>query len=617
MRIDCGLFGNMVLQRTRANVSNATISGSTAATGPVTARVTAKGKTLAGFAQKKIGTAKRGTFTAALKGLPVGGPYDIELTAGGESCLVENVLVGDVWVLGGQSNMQGCGLITKEAKLPANPMIRNFYMDDTWRVAKDTLHNMWQCVDQVHIDLCGGVRPAKPAANWGVGPGVSFANAMFEATGIPQGMLACAHGGTTMDQWDPAKKSLEGKSLYGAMMRRFRKNGSAVAGMLWYQGCSDANPTVAPLYTERMKKFVASVRRDFKAPKMPFAMVQISRVVGWGDSVHWNRIQEQQLRLQKSIPLCAVVPAIDLSLDDSIHLSGASQVRLGWRLADAMQALLGKGRMPIELGKVTTGSERGVGTVSVEWKNVADSLHSLGRPAGFSVRTTNGTERVFDCNIDGKNRVYIRTGLSPNELKDAFLSYGAGTDPYCNIVDGKDRSLPVFGPLSLGTPRATTPYAKALRVSQFMPGVKNIKTLPFPRKTSSLGLTPWTFGGNFCDMHELIQKRGTADNLLYFVCAFDCSEPMRLAALVGYDGPVKAWIDGKQIVCDPKGTNPATPEKGRKVFAAKAGKHEIVVALGTNHGKAWGVFVSFERLDVPARLLKKGPEAYVMPRILG
>ena len=71
---------------------------------------------------------------------------------------------------------------------------------------------------------------------------------MHRVTGIPQGIIACADGGTSMQQWDPARKSEGGKSLYGATLRRVQKNGGKVAGVIWYQGESDADPTNAPLY---------------------------------------------------------------------------------------------------------------------------------------------------------------------------------------------------------------------------------------------------------------------------------------------------------------------------------------------------------------------------------
>jgi len=45
--------------------------------------------------------------------------------------------------------------------------------------------------------------------------------------------------------------------------------------------------------------------------------------------------------------------------------------------------------------------------------------------------------------------VIVRTRLSPGELHDRSVHYGFGTNPYCNIIDAADRSIPAFGPVPL------------------------------------------------------------------------------------------------------------------------------------------------------------------------
>ena len=70
---------------------------------------------------------------------------------------------------------------------------------------------------------------------------------------------------------------------------------------------------------------------------------------------------------------------------------------------------------------------------------------------------------------------------------------------------------------------------------------------------------------------------------------------MKLAIGLGYDGPVKVWIDGDMKFHDPNGTNPATIDKALVPFKANPGKHEILIALSSNYGKAWGLFLRFPR----------------------
>jgi hypothetical protein len=622
MKIEAGLLDCIVLQRSRKNVSQADFTGSCEVRGQLTATIRKNGKTVRGFGERSVGSASRGKFAGRIAGLPVGGPYQVELCIHAkdpalcERLTVRDVLVGDVWVLGGQSNMQGCGLL--KDKLKANPMVRAFYMNDSWAPACDPIHDMWDCVDQVHIDYCGGVRPPKSTVI-GVGPGVSFGQRLFALTGIPQGMLACAHGGTSMEQWDPKLKKLGTKSLYGATMRRFRKNGARVAGLVWYQGCSDATKAAAPHYTKRMKAMIAAMRRDFRNPSMPAAVVQIARVVGWGpeNTPSWNSIQDQQRRLASVVPHCTVVPAIDLALDDGIHISGAGQNCLGVRLADAMHGLRqgGPRQRQIALGKVSVITEDGHATVVAEFDNTRGSLRSAGRPSGFDVVDFSGNSQMFDVTL-AKNTARVRLWIGAQDVSGMALHYGYGVGPYCNATDAAGRPLPVFGPVFLGAGQAVTPYIKTMRVSAFQPAAGKLNDLECPARLDHLGMASRTFGSNFCDLHDEIAKTAPEDIHVFYACRIRCDEAMNLTAQLGYDGPVKAWVDGKQIYHDPNGVNPAIAGAGKATFDVDQGEHEIVVALGSNDGKAWGIFLRLAR-HVPARLLTKEPRAFTMPEILG
>ena len=75
-------------------------------------------------------------------------------------------------------------------------------------------------------------------------------------------------------------------------------------------------------------------------------------------------------------------------------------------------------------------------------------------------------------------------------------------------------------------------------------------------------------------------------------------QAMKLKLCLGYDGPVKAWIDGKEVFHDPKGTNPAWEDRAKVPFDPAPGTHDVLVALGSNQCNAWGIFLRFERLDV-------------------
>ena len=625
MKICSGLFDHMVLQRTSRNVCDALVTGTARSDGCVTATIRQGVRPIKGWAGRSVGVVRQGWFSIRIDGVPAGGPYNVQLEvldpAGRavDGLRIRDVLVGDVWILAGQSNMQGCG--DKRHGLKKDPEVRAFFMDDHWGPACEPVHDLGIAVDPVHVELCGGKR--QPVSKlYCAGPGLSFAQRMKKINQVPQGVIACAHGATSLTHWDPALRKLGGRSLYGAMLRRITKNGGRIAGMLWYQGCNEATADAEPLFTQRMKKFVAAVRRDTGIPDLPFVQVQIARMVGFSNHapVYWNSIQEQQRLLPRVIPRCLTVPAIDLPLDDLAHLSGASGIVLGRRLAQAMDVLqrgLKAGRAPIELKGFHIEPDEGHATANVVlvFANVEGRLQASGRPRGFVLRGALGDGLVCDTKLDG-NRVIVRTVLSRSQLNEFVLHYGLGMDPFCNITDAAGRSLPVFGPLPLGATRATTGFVRTLRVSPFQSGAGKLHRLKNPR-IANLRLAPQTFASSFCSLRPAIVAAGPGDKLIYYVCDIDCAEAMSLGLLLGYDGPVKIWVDKRMLFHDPDGTNPAVADAKTIRFKGAAGRHQVVIALGTNNGAAWGVFLRFERFDLSRARRKSGPAQQAMPVICG
>lgn len=613
MKLTRGLFDHMVLQRNARHVCDAKFAGTCRATGVVRTRVLKGGRVLKGLDRTVVGRAGRGQFNGRLSGVPVGGPYDVELvvvTPAGqfvEGVRIRDVLVGDVWLLGGQSNMQGCGMLFEALK--PSPWVRAFYMDHRWRVAKEPIHNMDAAVDEVHKILCGGALPPKNTVT-GTCPGTGFAQEMHRRTGVPQGLIAAAHGGTSMAQWDPAKRHEGGASLYGALLGRLRKNGGKVAGLLWYQGESDANADAMKVYTDAMIKLVRALRRDCRDPKLPVAVVQISRVLGWPlDAARpWNSIQEQERLLPRRIKHLATVPAIDLTLVDAIHISGRDQNRLGVRLAQAMDVLRrgpAAGKPPIEVGRIRLGFQPGrvdAGMVEVEFENVVGRLRAGGRPYGFALSDgVNPAGNVFDVQLKG-NRARVYASVAPAGLTGLSLHYGAGADPYCNITDEADRSLPVFGPVPLGEPKAKTPFWRVAELALLAKPYSRLGA----RAPAGLKYRRHEYPADFADSRFLFPAWPKDDTTLVFRYRFTCPEAMKLELLLGYDGPVTAWVDGKRVHRNPNGTNPAIPDHHELPFAAKAGKHEVVVALGNQGGRAWGVWIRLARRDVARRALLAG-----------
>ena len=432
-----------------------------------------------------------------LVGVPTGGPYSISVTIEIKGTEIPGhqtgpFFVGDLWVLAGQSNMQGVGDLVDVT--PPNPRVSSLGMDGKWAEAVEPLHWLVDSPDPVHSgDPASRVKRSESehkSRSKGTGLGLPFASTMVQATNAPIGLVPCAHGGTSMEQWNPNKKGEGGKSLYGSMLRQFKLAGGKVKGILWYQGESDSmgGQPLADAFSKTFTDFIAAVRADFGQPELPFYYVQIGRFVNPGDPKPWNTVQDAQRRIVDEVPNTAVVSVIDLELDDGIHVGTAGLKRVGRRLAEiALREQFGQsGGTTPTLDRVFKGANS---TLVVKFKGVnrtnAPTPGSNNQPmmmggmggmgggmggmgggamprtvpgglkpqrhiAGFSIRKADGKEipLIFEAMV-GTSRDTVVLKLNGGIPEGASLWYGWGLDPYCNLTDTLDMAVPVFGPIAL------------------------------------------------------------------------------------------------------------------------------------------------------------------------
>ncbi len=372
--------------------------------------------------------------------LPTGGPYQVSGA--------KNVLAGDLWVLAGQSNMEGVGDLV-DVETPSE-RVRSYQSREEWAVAEEPLHWLGESPRLVHHKIGGRETvpdepdPRDMGRTKGAGLGLTFAKERLARTHVPVGLIPAAHGGTSMAQWDPALKGEGGASLYGATLERVRANGGTVAGILWYQGESDCCAEGAALYAQRMTALVQSFRDDLGQPDLPFYFVQIGGVVSDPDPAGidgWNGIRETQRLWAKTLPHVSLVSAIDLGLDDSIHISTPDLKRLGRRLADAADGI---SALALRDARLENNGLR----VRIGFDHVRGGLVSAGRPAGFSLRLASGQElvRIYKTTLESDSAVLHLTEALPQGVN---LWYGWGLNPYCNITDREDAAMPAFGPFPL------------------------------------------------------------------------------------------------------------------------------------------------------------------------
>ena len=453
-----------VVQRGEGNLATVKITGK--ATGNVEARVLNDGGlVMQGLDWKSLGAARAGLFSGEIAKVPTGGPYIIEVRSAGQTAAVKNVLVGDLWVLAGQSNMEGVGNLVDVSA--SNEMIRSFDQSDVWQIASEPLHSLPDSADSVHWRknkdgvperLTGEAKDAFiKNRKKGAGLGLPFALEVYKRTNVPVGLIPCAHGGTSMSQWSPDLKSKGGDSLYGSTLRRVAAVGGKVKGILWYQGESDASPAAVNLFADKFEKLIQAFRADLNHPNLPFYSVQIGRHVAAANFVEWNRVQEMQ-RKSEAIPNTGMIASVNSDLDDGIHVSTPDLKKLGRNFADmACHDLfpevyscqtLKHGPRP---GAISTTGEGSTFAVRVKFTGVNERLRAAGRISGFTIlnKDSQPVLAIYKAVVDPKDTSAVLLYISGKLPEGAQLMYGYSRDPNCNLEDNLGMAVPVFGPLPI------------------------------------------------------------------------------------------------------------------------------------------------------------------------
>lgn len=387
----------------------------------------------------------------------------------------------DIWILAGQSNMQGVGLLADPRRaIHTDDRVEHFTMAGEWAPGADPLHRLWESYTPVHsllhrVGLLGDDRNLTDSelaarertdARDGAGLGMAFATRMADLTGERIGLIPAAHGGTTLEQWEPGfggEPASSRNTLYGSLLDRVdrakkRKQGT-LRGILWYQGESDATPRGAADYAERFDSWLSQLRDDLGDALLPFYAVQLGRFAskedpGYATASAWDRIREAQRTLPARAASTGLVSAVDLGLSDAIHISAPELERLGFRLAELAH---GGGTGPdVASVDATEPAINGLCVVTVRCSGVRGGWQGTTH-RGFQLCDEGGVPiprlSVVDAHPDPLDRRSIRIVTNVTDalaLAGTFLSYGLGYDPVCTVVDDHDLPLPSFAPQEIG-----------------------------------------------------------------------------------------------------------------------------------------------------------------------
>ena len=400
-------------------------------------------------------------------------PYEVRISGDGGSLVIHDVLIGEVWLAGGQSNMEmplsGYRNAPVENYLdvlteaPMRDQVRIFQLpklqSDT--PAKDVV-GQWHGADPA-------TRPAMSATAY------FFARKLSEVLDVPIGVVVCAYGGSRVESWLPAEAlqglpdvdlSPEGMSamraalrptlMYNAMLSPLA--GWTVKGFIFYQGCSNVgyeigtnNPRQEDTYADRLVKMVEVWRNiwgDVDA-SLPFYEVEIAPFVygNAGQSGHAAGLRAAQHEAAARIPNAGIVVTNDLIYPyewDNIHPSRKQPI--GERLAGfALARQYGFTELPCE-SPVALRAFRVEGdrAIRVECTQCEQGLRLIHGIEGLEVSGEDGRfYPVTDVQFDFQRHALVISCRDVFQIKE--VRYGWGDFVPGNLAD---RSLP-FAPFDL------------------------------------------------------------------------------------------------------------------------------------------------------------------------
>jgi hypothetical protein len=191
---------------------------------------------------------------------------------------INNVGIGDIFIIAGQSNASGRGN-TLNAYAHGTLKASLFGNDDIWKELTDATDNNSGQIDGVSSD---GIAKGSP---WPI-----VATSILAKTGVPVAFVPTAKGGTNINAWQPAIDHSNASTLYGSMYRRITAVGGSVAGVLFFQGESDARlGTTQASYETGLATIVDAIMTDFPGTKTMIGQIGQS-IYGGNDAIRAGQI---------------------------------------------------------------------------------------------------------------------------------------------------------------------------------------------------------------------------------------------------------------------------------------------------------------------------------------
>lgn len=377
------------------------------------------------------------------------------IVSGKNKVSLENVVVGEVWVCSGQSNMEF--LVQNAANSDNEKAAANFPEIRHFKVSK-TSSAFPQSDAKANWQVCS---PATVGSFTAVG--YFFARELFQQLDVPIGLLHSSWGGTGIEVWmspesvaakpelaelnakilSQSSLSPEGKKRYEDYLVELKKwtaatevalakgnpvaeppavpwpawdnpqptqlyNGMihplapfAIRGAIWYQG--ESNGFEEGIYKTKLEALIGGWRSQWNQGDFPFYIVQISNFMKQSeDGKTWAKLREAQRNALSSIPNTGLAVTIDIGETKDVHPKNKQDV--GKRLA--LWALAGPyGKQIDPSGPVYKSHSVEGSKIRITFDHAQDGL-MLGKKEGLAPVVPDTDAKLKWVEIAGEDQVF-------------------------------------------------------------------------------------------------------------------------------------------------------------------------------------------------------------------
>ena len=433
--------------------------------------------------QEKTAVSKDGKWMLSLEAMPAGGPYELHISGDGDEITYSDVMLGEVWVAGGQSNM-AFGLaacINFEQHLPTeeNPDLRFLQIPVTefGEINRDGLQ--WQNFDQESVRRFSAVA-------------YFFATELQKRLGVTVGIIGSYRGATWNENWmtpESVKNEPELKYLFDNYEKEYAKFKDEAAyeaayqqyltdlsewkakggwsygmvpfaplgpnayqrpsglyetmikplqpytikGCIWYQG--EGNSARYEEFRTLFPAFVEGWRKTWQNPELPFYFVQLP---GYGEGQTWPQFRQAQLDCSQNIEHCGMV--VSEGCGDELDIHPKVKKPIGDRLAIATSTEV-YGQDYIPYGPRFKSMEFRNGKAKINFDYSGDGLElSIENTDSFEIAGVDKFFKVAQVAINGNELLlwndeigtpkYVRYAYSPNPEMILFNREGLPASPF-------------------------------------------------------------------------------------------------------------------------------------------------------------------------------------------